>query len=79
MEKVHTLHGTPERETPVQVKRALVEAEVQDYLRVKYQAEMRSRVCLKIGDAQALEALKTDLVRIETALDALEVELQSLK
>jgi hypothetical protein len=76
---IHELPATPERETPVQVKRALVEAEIQDYLRVKYQAEMRSRVCLKIGDNQALEALKTDLVRIETALDALEVELQSLK
>lgn len=79
MEKVHELHETLERETPVQVKRALVESEIQDYLRVKYQAEMRSRVCLKIGDSQALDQLKTDLVRIGTALDALEVELQSLK
>jgi hypothetical protein len=77
METVHEV-ATPEREIPVDVKRALVEAEIADYCRVKYQAEMRSRVCLKIGDTAALENLKTDLVRIETALEALDAELDSL-
>jgi hypothetical protein len=55
-------------------KIAIIESEILEYKRVQFQAEMRMRVSQRIGDAKNVEALNVDLVRIETALVALEEE-----
>lgn len=66
-------------EIPIEVKRQIIAAELEQWQVARYQLEVRYRVNKRIGsEAEALKRIETELERCEKAIDALGDELDGL-
>jgi len=66
-------------EPPIEIQRAVLSHEIAMWTTTRYQCEVRLRVQKKIeGEREIIDGLIADLERCETALDALNAELDAL-
>lgn len=67
-----------ETDVPTDVKRVLINQEMQMWRNTRYQCEVRLRVQKRIGNTEGEAVLITELERCEKALDTLTEELSTL-
>jgi hypothetical protein len=69
-----------EHEIPIDVRRAIIEQELQMYRNTRYQMQLRHRVQRGVGASpEMLKPIEDELERIEGALDLLARELEECK
>lgn len=69
---------TREADVPTDVKRQIIEQDMQMWRNTRYQCEIRMRVQRRIGNTEGEATMITELERCEKALDAMAEELAAL-